>query len=157
MNIAVVGAGYVGLVTSACLAQMENQVVCVENDPAKLALLHGGGMPIYEEGLAELVTRNVAAERLSFTDNLAGTVQAAQVVFLCVGTPPGSGGQPDQSQIEAVATAIGQAIDSRYRVIVTKSTVPVGSGDWVSSLIREAFCDAVDAQIEAVRPMARRG
>ena len=159
MDIAVVGAGYVGLVTSACLAQMENQVVCVENDPAKLALLHGGGMPIYEEGLAELVTRNVAAERLSFTDDLAGTVQAAQVVFLCVGTPPGSGGQPDLSQIEAVATAIGQAIDSRYRVIVTKSTVPVGSGDWVSSLIREAFCDTADAPsgLEAVRPAAARG
>src|SRR5207253_11090243 len=92
MNIAVVGAGYVGLVTSACLAQMENQGVCVENDPAKLALLHGGGMPIYEEGLAELVTRNVAAERLSFTDDLAGRGQAGEGVLLCVGTAPGTGG-----------------------------------------------------------------
>src|SRR5712692_10908898 len=126
MNIAVVGAGYVGLVTSACLAQMENQVVCIENNPAKLALLHGGGMPIYEEGLTELVTHNVAAERLSFTDDLAGAVREAQVVFLCVGTPPGPGGQPDLSQIEGVATGIGRVLDGRYRVVVTKSTVPVG-------------------------------
>jgi UDPglucose 6-dehydrogenase len=157
MNIAVVGAGYVGLVTSACLAQMDNQVTCVENNPAKLALLHAGKMPIYEEGLEQLVSRGVVAERLFFTDDLAGAVHEAQVVFLCVGTPPGSGGQPDLSQIQAVAAAIGAAIDSRYRVIVTKSTVPVGCGDWVSSLIREAFCDAVDAQMEAACPVARRG
>jgi UDPglucose 6-dehydrogenase len=139
MNVVVVGAGYVGLVTAACLADLGNGIVCVENDPARLAVLSAGDMPIYEEGLATLVARNVAAQRLRFTDDLPCAVEEAQVVFLCVGTPPGPGGQPDLSQIEGVATSIGRALDSQYRVIVTKSTVPVGSGDWVSELIREAY------------------
>jgi len=139
MNVVVVGAGYVGLVTAACLAELGNHVVCVENDPVRLAMLQSGEIPIYEEGLAPLVERNVTAQRLRFTDDLPCVVEAAQVVFICVGTPPGPGGQPDLSQIEAVATSIGRVLDSRYRVIVTKSTVPVGSGDWVSALIREAY------------------
>src|SRR4029079_8433321 len=105
-----------------------------------------GQVPIYEEGLAEMVARNAAAKRLGFTDELADAVSEAQVVFLCVGTPPGPGGQPDLSQIETVATGIGEALDGRYRVIVTKSTVPVGSGDWVSVLIQESFCAASDAR-----------
>jgi UDPglucose 6-dehydrogenase len=139
MNVAVVGAGYVGLVTAACLAELGNRIVCVENDPIRLAMLAAGDMPIYEEGLAALVERNVAVRRLRFTHDLPCAVEESQVVFLCVGTPPGIAGQPDLSQIEAVATSIGRALDSRYRVIVTKSTVPVGSGDWVSELIREAY------------------
>jgi UDPglucose 6-dehydrogenase len=151
MNVAVVGAGYVGLVTAACLAELGNDVVGIENDPGRLAILLTGGIPIYEEGLAELVQRNVAAGCLIFTDNLPCAVNAAQVVFLCVGTPPGEGGQPDLSQIEAVATSIGRVIDPRYRVIVTKSTVPVGSGDWVSELIREAHRTGGDDGIWAFR------
>jgi UDPglucose 6-dehydrogenase len=142
MNIAVVGAGYVGLVTAACLADLGNRVLCVENNPARLAMLLDGQMPIYEEGLAELVQRGVCSGQLSFGADLTEAVHETEVVFLCVGTPPGPGGQPDLSQIESVATAIGQALDGRYRVIVTKSTVPVGSGDWVSLLIREAFCES---------------
>jgi UDPglucose 6-dehydrogenase len=157
MKIAVIGAGYVGLVTSACLAELGNRVLCVENNPTKLSLLRAGEMPIYEEGLAEMTARHNAAGRLLFTDRLSEAVHEAEIVFLCVGTPPGPGGQPDLSQIEAVATSIGEALDSRYRVIVTKSTVPVGSGDWVSSLVREAFCEAVDAQIEAAQPVAAGG
>ena len=149
-------AGYVGLVTSACLGKLGNRVVCIENDPAKLALLHAGDIPIYEEGLTDLVTRGVADGKLSFTNDLPSAVREAQVVFLCVGTPPGPGGQPDLSQIEAVSTAIGEAIDGRYRVIVTKSTVPVGSGDWVSLLVREAFCETVDAHMEAACPVSAR-
>src|SRR5947209_3807023 len=156
MNVAVVGAGYVGLVTAACLAELDNRVLCIENNPGRLAPLRAGDMPIYEEGLAELVARNVARGRLSFTHDLACAVERSTVLFLCVGTPPGPGGQPDLSQIEAVATGIGEVLDPRYRVIVTKSTVPVGSGDWVSSLIREAFCEAVDAQIEAAQPVGAR-
>jgi UDPglucose 6-dehydrogenase len=138
MNLAVVGAGYVGLVTAACLADLGNRILCVENNPARLSMLCDGRMPIYEEGLDRLVERNVDAGRLCFTDDLETAVAETDVVFLCVGTPPGPGGQPDLSQIEAVATAIGQALDDRYRVIVTKSTVPVGSGDWVSLLVRES-------------------
>jgi UDPglucose 6-dehydrogenase len=143
MKVAVIGAGYVGLVTAACLAELGSSIVCVENDPAKLAILHAGELPIYEEGLSDLVARNVATGSLCFTADLASAVKTAEVVFLCVGTPPGPGGQPDLSQIETAATAIGQALDGRYRIIVTKSTVPVGSGDWVSMLVREAYCTRV--------------
>jgi UDPglucose 6-dehydrogenase len=152
MDVAVVGAGYVGLVTAACLAELGNRVLCVESNPARLAMLHAGEMPIYEEGLGELVARNVANERLSFTHDLPCAVDRAEVVFLCVGTPPGPGGQPDLSQIEAVATAIGQALDGRYRVIVTKSTVPVGCGDWVSLLVRDAY-----RTVRPARQMGRAG
>jgi UDPglucose 6-dehydrogenase len=139
MKVAVVGAGYVGLVTAACLAELGNQVIGIENDPHRLGILCAGGLPIYEEGLAELVQRNAQAGSLFFTQDLTAAVTAAEVIFLCVGTPPGHAGQPDLSQIEGAATAIGRVLDDRYRVIVTKSTVPVGSGDWVSELIRDAF------------------
>src|SRR6266851_5582212 len=110
MNVAVMGAGYVGLVTAACLAELGNAVVCVEIDPARLAMLAEGDMPIYEAGLGPLVERGVAARRLRFTDDLPCAVEEAAVIFLCVGTPPGPGGQPDLSQIEAVATSIGRAL-----------------------------------------------
>jgi len=154
MNVAVVGAGYVGLVTAGCLAELGNHVLCVENNPARLAMLQAGDMPIYEEGLAELVQRNVDCERLPFSHDLPCAVERSQVIFLCVGTPPGPGGQPDLSQIEAVATSIGQALDGQYRVIVTKSTVPVGCGDWVSLLVRDAYSPAVPPDRTAAR--ARR-
>jgi UDPglucose 6-dehydrogenase len=139
MKIGVVGAGYVGLVTAACLAELGNSVHCVENDPIKLDMLSAGDLPIYEVGLSELVARQTATGRLRFSAELACAVDEAEVLFLCVGTPSASDGQPDLSQIEAVAMAIGPALDHRYRIIVTKSTVPVGSGDWVSQLVREAF------------------
>jgi UDPglucose 6-dehydrogenase len=144
MRIGVVGAGYVGLVTAACLAELDNTVHCIDNDPAKLAVLHAGALPIYEAGLVELIARHAATGRLRFSADLACAVEESEVLFLCVGTPPGLNGQPDLSQIETVATGIGLALDGRYRVIVTKSTVPVGSGDWVSLLVREAFCSAED-------------
>jgi UDPglucose 6-dehydrogenase len=143
MNVGVVGAGYVGLVTAGCLADLGNRVLCVENDPVRLATLCEGGIPIYEEGLARLIERNTEIGRLRFTNDLPRAVRETEIIFLCVGTPPGAGGQPDLSQIEAVATAIGAALDGRYRVIVTKSTVPVGCGDWVSQLIGEAYFESM--------------
>jgi UDPglucose 6-dehydrogenase len=156
MNVAVVGAGYVGLVTAACLADLGNRIIGVENNPVRLSMLCGGQMPIYEEGLAPLVERNVNAGRLSFTDDLQRAVRESEVIFLCVGTPPGPGGQPDLSQIETVATAVGHALGDRYRVIVTKSTVPVGSGDWVSLLIRESYANGDGCEVSA-REMALTG
>jgi UDPglucose 6-dehydrogenase len=116
-------------------------------------------MPIYEEGLAELIERNVARERLVFTHDLSCAVELSEVVFLCVGTPPGPRGQPDLSQIEAVATSIGQALNGDYRVIVTKSTVPAGCGDWVSLLVRDAYrtsASAISAVGRAVGPLLSR-
>jgi UDPglucose 6-dehydrogenase len=135
MNIAVVGTGYVGLVAGTCVAETGNQVVCVDKDEAKVALLRSGGIPIYEPGLEELVRRNTAEERLSFTTDLAAAVKSSTVVFIAVGTPAGDDGSSDLSAVIAVAKAIGRAMDG-WKVIVDKSTVPVGTAAKVAEAIR---------------------
>src|SRR5262245_12806415 len=134
MNICVVGTGYVGLVTGAVFADLGNEVTCVDNQPEKLEALAAGQMPIYEPGLEEMVLRNVADGRLSFTENLGAGIRRSDIVFITVGTPPGDGGQTDLSQVEAVARTIGQAME-RYLVVVNKSTVPVGTGEFVREVI----------------------
>src|SRR3990172_2000099 len=120
MNIAVVGTGYVGLVTGAVFADLGNDVGCVDKDAAKIEM--------YEPGLEELVHRNVADERLAFTTDLAQAVRRSDIVFIAVGTPPKANGESDLSAVEEVALGIARALD-RYKVIVNKSTVPVGTGD----------------------------
>jgi len=137
MQVAVVGTGYVGLVTGACLAALGHHVTGVDNDPGKLAVLERGEIPIFEPGLAELVAAGQRKGLLRFTDRLELAVGRAAVVFICVGTPPGPEGEVDLSQVEAVARRIGETLDAGYRVIVNKSTVPVGSGDWVRVLIED--------------------
>jgi UDPglucose 6-dehydrogenase len=134
MNICVVGTGYVGLVTGAVFADLGNDVVCVDNDRAKIDLLRSGTMPIYEPGLEEMVTRNAGDGRLSFTTHLSAGVRQADVVFIAVGTPPKASGETDLSHVEAVAADIGRAMD-RYKVVVNKSTVPVGTGELVRDVI----------------------
>jgi UDPglucose 6-dehydrogenase len=134
MNIAVVGTGYVGLVTGAVFADLGNDVACVDKDAAKIEGLHAGRMPIYEPGLEELVARNVADGRLTFTTDLAESVRRSDIVFIAVGTPPKATGETDLSAVEAVALGIAEALD-RYKVIVNKSTVPVGTGDLVRDII----------------------
>jgi len=134
MNICVVGTGYVGLVTGAVFADLGNDVVCVDNDAHKIADLDAGRMPIYEPGLEEMVARNVADGRLTFTTDLAGAVRRAVIVFITVGTPPKSDGQTDLTAVEDVARGIAQAME-RYTVVVNKSTVPVGTGDFVREVI----------------------
>jgi UDPglucose 6-dehydrogenase len=134
MNVAVVGTGYVGLVTGAVFADLGNDVICVDKDEAKIQGLRAGRMPIYEPGLEELVARNVGDGRLSFTTDLADAVRRSDIVFIAVGTPPKANGESDLSAVEEVAHGIAQAID-RYKVIVNKSTVPVGTGDLVRDLI----------------------
>src|SRR5512134_2700229 len=124
MNIAVVGTGYVGLVTGAVFADLGNEVVCIDNLPDKIAALNAGQMPIYEPGLEEMVARNVADGRLSFTTDLAAAVRRSVIVFITVGTPPKPDGQTDLSAVEDVAGMIGEAME-RYTVVVNKSTVPV--------------------------------
>jgi UDPglucose 6-dehydrogenase len=126
MQIAVVGTGYVGLVLGACLAETGNTVACVDKDLSKVTTLRAGRMPIYEPGLEEMVKRNVADERLTFTTDLPTSVQASQIVFIAVGTPQGEDGSADLQHVLAVARAVGQAL-KRYTVIVDKSTVPVGT------------------------------
>lgn len=142
MRIVMIGSGYVGLVSGACFADFGHQVVCVDKDATKVDKLNAGGIPIYEPGLDELVARNVAAGRLSFTTELAGPVGEAEVVFIGVGTPARRGdGHADLSYVYAAAREIGAALKG-FTVIVTKSTVPVGTGDEVERIIAEQNPDA---------------
>ncbi|WP_298090999.1 UDP-glucose/GDP-mannose dehydrogenase family protein [uncultured Sphingomonas sp.] len=137
MRIVMIGSGYVGLVSGACFADFGHDVVCVDKDATKIMKLKAGGIPIYEPGLEDLVAKNVAAGRLSFTTELAGPVAQADVVFIGVGTPSRRGdGHADLSYVYAAAREIAGALDG-FTVIVTKSTVPVGTGDEVERIIRE--------------------
>ncbi len=138
MKIAMVGSGYVGLVSGACLADFGHDVVCIDKDPAKIERLQTGVMPIYEPGLAELVTGNVKAGRLSFTTSLAEGIDGAQAIFIAVGTPSRRGdGHADLSFVYAVAREVGENLKGPA-VIVTKSTVPVGTGDEVERILADA-------------------
>jgi len=135
MKIAVVGSGYVGLVTGACFAERGNIVTCVDIDENKINQLKQGKTPIYEPGLDELITNNAREERISFTTSLADAMQTAELVFIAVGTPPGEDGSADLKYVLAVAKEIGQHL-SRYCIVVDKSTVPVGTADKVRSAIQ---------------------
>jgi len=134
MRIAVVGTGYVGLVTGACLAETGNHVICVDKDAAKIEMLLGGEIPIYEPGLKRIVNENAAAGRLEFTTDLDGAVRDSRIIFIAVGTPPREDGSADLSQVEAVARQVGRAMNG-YRIIVDKSTVPVGTAKRVKEII----------------------
>ena len=134
MNIGVVGTGYVGLVVGACLAENGNTVVCVDADRAKVDALRAGEIPIYEPGLNEMVPRNVAADRLSFTTDLEASVKAADVLFIAVGTPQDEDGSADLSHVLEVARGIGRAMNG-YKVVVNKSTVPVGTAAKVRQVV----------------------
>jgi UDPglucose 6-dehydrogenase len=135
MRIAVVGAGYVGLVAGACLAENGNQVVCVDRDAAKIRMLQRGRIPIYEPGLEELVRRNRTEARLSFATTLPKAVRQAQIVFIAVGTPQGEDGSADLQHVLDVAREIARAMNG-YKVIVDKSTVPVGTSALVRDVVR---------------------
>ena len=136
MNICVVGTGYVGLVSGACFAEFGVNVVCVDKDKNKIALLNNGAIPIYEPGLEELVKKNVKDGRLSFTTDIDRAIKDALVVFIAVGTPPREDGSADLSYVEDVARSISKNLNG-YKVIVTKSTVPVGTGEKIKKIILE--------------------
>lgn len=136
MHVAVIGSGYVGLVTGACFAEFGVDVTCVDVDKEKIARLSEGVIPIYEPGLEQLIIKNTQAGRLQFTTDLKTAVERALVIFLAVGTPPREDGSADLSYIEAAARSIAEHLDD-YKVIVTKSTVPVGTGERLRKLIRE--------------------
>ena len=138
MKIAMVGSGYVGLVSGACFADFGHDVVCIDKDPAKIDSLKAGIMPIYEPGLAELVTSNAKSGRLTFTTDLVEGIAGARAIFIAVGTPSRRGdGHADLSYVYAVAEEVGQAL-TNDAVVVTKSTVPVGTGDEVERILTEA-------------------
>ncbi len=136
MHICVVGTGYVGLVTGACLADFGNSVTCVDKDEAKIAKLHEGVMPIYEPGLDTLVEKNAKAGRLQFSTDLAPAVKEALVIFIAVGTPPKDDGSADLSYVIQVAESIADNLNG-YKVVVTKSTVPTGTGQLIERIIGE--------------------
>lgn len=142
MKIVMIGTGYVGLVSGACFSEFGFDVTCVDKDEKKIAKLHKGDIPIYEPGLDELVGRNYAAGRLSFTTDLGSAVAQADAVFIAVGTPTRRGdGHADLSYVHAAAAEIAAHLDG-YTVIVTKSTVPVGTGQQVSDIVRKTCPDA---------------
>ena len=143
MKLCVVGTGYVGLVTGTCFAESGNDVVCVDIDAPKIAALQAGEIPIYEPGLAELVKRNVAQQRLTFQTDLADAVRRSLICFIAVGTPEGANGEADLSAVSSVAEQIGAAMDG-YRVVVDKSTVPVGTAVRVAEIIRRRTAQEFD-------------
>ena len=140
-RICVMGSGYVGLVSGACLADFGNAVVCVDIDEPRIARLRGGEVPIYEPGLGELMERNRERGRLSFSSDVAFAIKSSDIVFICVGTPSLPSGEVDMSYVHAAARSIGQYMED-YKIVVNKSTVPVGTGDEVGALIVEVRPDA---------------
>ena len=135
-SVAIVGTGYVGLVSGACLADFGNTVICVDIDKKKIERLKKGEIPIYEPGLGDVVIRNMAVQRLRFTDSLSDAAAHCEVIFIAVGTPPSEDGSADLSYVESAARAIGKTITS-YKVIVDKSTVPIGTARKVKGWIKE--------------------
>ena len=146
MNVCVIGTGYVGLVTGACFAEFGVKVICADKDESKIDMLERGEIPIYEPGLEALVKRNVSQGRLGFTTDTPEAVRASLVVFIAVGTPPRADGGTDLTYVDAVAREIGRALNG-YKVIVTKSTVPVGTSDRVRQLIQQEL-DAAGSDVK---------
>jgi UDPglucose 6-dehydrogenase len=143
MRVTVVGTGYVGTVTGACLAYQGHHVTCVDTDEKKIAALRRGESPIYEPHLEEMLGLGAERGGLEFTADLSSAAAASDVIFIAVGTPPLPTGEADLSYLESAARSIGMAMDgSRFRVVVNKSTVPVGSGNLVETLVREGICEA---------------
>lgn len=167
MRVVVIGTGYVGLVTGACLAHLGHEVLGVDVDQAKIRQLRDGCLPIYEPGLDTLVASETASGRLRFVDSYQQAVPGAEVVFICVGTPPLPTGQADTRAVEAAARSVGEHLGPNYCVVVNKSTVPIGSGGWVGMLIRQGIAGrclpetsaalvaaAAEATKEATAPVA---
>ncbi len=156
MDICVIGLGYVGLVTGAVFADLGNEVICVDVMKEKVEGLRRGEMPIYEPGLSEMVVANRDDGRLTFTTDIREGVRKSEIIFICVGTPPKDNGETDLSQVEAAARQIGGCIES-YKVIVNKSTVPVGTGDLVSRIINEHKRGDVEFDVVSCPEFLREG
>src|SRR6476660_8008774 len=156
MRLTIIGTGYVGLVTGTCFAEVGHQVVCVDNDESKVKMLKAGGIPIYEPGLEELVKKNTAAGRLTFTTSTVEGVEKSEIVFIAVPTPPMADGAVDLSFIEKVAREIAAGMTS-YKIVVDKSTVPVKTGDKVAETIKR-YCKAkVDFDVVSNPEFLREG
>src|SRR5262245_37050406 len=137
MKVAIIGTGYVGLTTGVCLAFLEHDVVCVDTEESKVGVLRTGVTPIFEPFLSPML--GDARLHLRFTTSYAEAIPWAEVVFIAVGTPPSAGGGPDLRYLRAAAEGIGENLGEGFTVVVNKSTVPIGSGNWVDALVRESF------------------
>jgi UDPglucose 6-dehydrogenase len=149
MRVCVIGTGYVGLVTGACLAHIGHQVICVDNNEEKVKLMKAGQSPIYEPGLSEIMQSSAAAGRLEFTSDLDAGVKHGEILFIAVGTPALPTGESDMRYVEAVARGIGAHLNGGYKVIVNKSTVPIGSGDWVRMIVLDGVAERQKSLVTA--------
>ena len=161
MKLTIVGTGYVGLVTGTCLAEVGNDVLCLDTNAEKIALLNSGGVPIYEPGLEQIVRKNAEAGRLRFTTDIAAGVAHGTLQFIAVGTPPGEDGSADLQYVIAAARNIGRLM-TEYKVIVDKSTVPVGTADKVKQAVQEELDKrgvktAFSGRVQPGVPQGRRG
>ncbi|MEA5515663.1 UDP-glucose/GDP-mannose dehydrogenase family protein [Nodularia sp. UHCC 0506] len=141
MRVCVIGTGYVGLVTGACLAHIGHDVICVDNNEEKVKLMKSGQSPIFEPGLSEIMQSAIKTEKIHFTTDIAAGVAHGEVLFIAVGTPPLPTGESDTRYVEAVARGIGENLNGGYKVIVNKSTVPIGSGDWVRMIVLDGIAE----------------
>ncbi|MDH6097611.1 UDP-glucose/GDP-mannose dehydrogenase family protein [Anabaenopsis sp. FSS-46] len=141
MRVCVIGTGYVGLVTGACLARIGHDVICVDNNEEKVKLMKSGQSPIFEPGLSEIMQSAIREEKIHFTTDIAAGVAHGEILFIAVGTPPLPTGESDTRYVEAVAHSIGANLNSGYKVIVNKSTVPIGSGDWVRMIVLDGIAE----------------
>ncbi|WP_298904700.1 UDP-glucose/GDP-mannose dehydrogenase family protein [uncultured Nostoc sp.] len=149
MRVCVIGTGYVGLVTGACLAHIGHDVICVDNNEEKVKLMKSGQSPIFEPGLSEIMQSAIQTEKIHFTSDLAAGVTHGEILFIAVGTPPLPTGESDTRYVEAVARGIGENLNGGYKVIVNKSTVPIGSGDWVRMLVLDGTAERQKTLITA--------
>lgn len=147
MRVCVIGTGYVGLVTGACLAHIGHQVICVDNNEEKVKLMQSGQSPIHEPGLPEILQSALRNGNIEFTTDLAGGVNHGEILFIAVGTPALPTGESDTRYVEAVAKGIGAHLNGGYKVIVNKSTVPIGSGDWVRMLVLDGLAERQPALV----------
>ena len=141
MRVCVIGTGYVGLVTGASLAHIGHQVICVDNNEEKVKLMKAGQSPIFEPGLSEIMQSAIQSGNIEFTTDTAAGVAHGEILFIAVGTPPLPTGESDTRYVEAVARSIGANLDGGYKVIVNKSTVPIGSGDWVRMIVLDGIVE----------------
>ncbi|MBE9200049.1 MULTISPECIES: UDP-glucose/GDP-mannose dehydrogenase family protein [unclassified Nodularia (in: cyanobacteria)] len=149
MRVCVIGTGYVGLVTGACLAHIGHDVICVDNNEEKVKLMKSGQSPIFEPGLSEIMQSVIKTENIHFTTDIAAGVAHGEVLFIAVGTPPLPTGESDTRYVEAVARSIGENLNGGYKVIVNKSTVPIGSGDWVRMIVLDGIAERQKTLIPA--------
>ncbi|MBE8998740.1 MULTISPECIES: UDP-glucose/GDP-mannose dehydrogenase family protein [unclassified Nostoc] len=149
MRVCVIGTGYVGLVTGACLAHIGHDVICVDNNEEKVKLMKSGQSPIFEPGLSEIMQSAIQTQKIHFTSDLAAGVSHGEILFIAVGTPPLPTGESDTRYVEAVARGIGENLNGGYKVIVNKSTVPIGSGDWVRMLVLDGVAERQKTLIPA--------